>query len=581
MAELVLGIGDVVYNLLVPSANYDSTNMNILTFFSSKGPFGFATKAQNTIISAAFALAISSGVTAFLGLVKARLLTSHFGVSDDLGIFYTADRIPNLVFSVLVVGALSTIFIPIFTQLLQKDKKLAWETASSVISVGLLAFMVIGGLVFVFAPQIISILSVGKFTPQQVALGAGLMRIMIAAQLILVLSSFITSVLQSFKYFVIPALAPILYNFGMIVGIVFLSSRYGIFGPAYGVMVGAFLHLAIQLPILKKIGFSYKPIINPKNANVRKMFALMPPRIASVVFSQLVATINNSLAILISTSSVVILKFASQLQFFPVHLFGASMAAASLPVLSEHSDVHEREKFKRIFLITLHQMLFFVMPASVILLILRIPVVRLVYGVSNFPWEATVKTSYALAFFSISIFAQSIVYLLTRAFYALKDTFTPVKVSFVTIVLNVSLSVFFVRFLGLGIWSIALAYSITSFLDMIFMFLLLSKKLGGFKVERVMVPFTKISYASVFMGISLYAPLKYLDELVLDTTRTINLIILTAIAVSAGIASYLFFTWILKVEEIELLYRLLRKLKIRETVPATRAGVIAEQKEGI
>lgn len=554
--------------------------MNIFKVFSLKR-LGFVVKAQNTIVSAAFVLAASTGVAAILGLIKARLLTANFGVSDELGVFYTADRIPTLVYSILVVGALSTVFIPIFTDLIQKDKEEAWKAASSIISIGMAAYVVMSLLVVIFAEPIINLISLGNFTDTEVHLGANLMRIMIVGQLILVFSSFLTSVLQSFRYFLFPALAPIVYNLGMILGIIFLTDRFGIYAPAIGVVIGALLHILIQAPSLFKVEFQYTPSFDLKNANVRKMFSLMPPRVTSVVFNQIVGTINNSLAILISTSSVVILKFAGQLQFFPVSLFGASMAAASLPVLSEHAKSTNKNGFKSIFLTTLHQMLFLVMPASAILIILRVPVVRLVYGVSNFTWEDTVKTSYTLAFFALSIFAQSVILLTTRAFYAWRDTLTPVKVAVVTIVLNVTLSLFFVEYLGLGVWSIAFSYSITAFIDMIVLMYLLSKKLGGFDPRALMAPFIKISYATVFMGISLYIPLKMLDQVVFDTTRTINLLMLTGIATTAGIASYLFFTWLFKVEEIELFYKLVRRLKVREPVQTSPAAVISEPKEGI
>jgi putative peptidoglycan lipid II flippase len=541
--------------------------------------FGFLVNAQKTIVSAAFILVISSATTAILGLLKVRLLTSYFGVTDELGIFYTADKIPNLIYSVLVVGALSTIFIPVFTQLINEDKEKAWETASAIISIGVLVFFILGIFAMVFAGPIINLISLGQFTSEQVTLGANLMRLMIVAQLILVLSSFATSILQSFKYFIVPAMAPVLYNLGIIGGIVFLNEGYGIYGPAIGVIIGAILHFLVQIPLLRRADFKYNFSLNVRHQNVLEMVKLMPPRILSVIFNQLVSTISNSLAILISTSSVVLLKSASQLQFFPVHLFGASMAAASLPVLSEHANGLNHTKFKKIFLTTFHQTLFLVMPVSIILLILRIPVVRLVYGVPNFPWEATVTTAYALAFFSISIFSQSVVYLITRAFYALKDTLTPVKVSFFTIILNVTLSVYFIRYLGFGVWAIALSYSITSILDMLVMLYLLSKRLGGFEKERLIVPFVKISYAAVFMGITLYVPLKILDETVFNTARTVDLIFLTGLVGIAGMVSYLFFTWIFKVQEIELLFKILRRLRVVEAPATHPAAVLSEYKE--
>lgn len=540
--------------------------MNLLASFNQlKDRFGFLAKAQKTILSAAVILALSSGTTAILGLFKNRLLASYFGVSNVLGIFYTADRVPNIVYSVLVVGALSTIFIPVFTESYKTNKNEAFKAGSSIILMGLLIFLVLSTIVIFAANPIIFKLSLGAFSPDEVALGAKLMRIMMLAQVILVISSFLSSILQSFKLFLMPALAPIVYNLGLIVGTATLSKSYGIYGPAYGVILGAVLHLLIQVPALLKTDFKFSFNINFENEDLKKMAVLIPPRILSILITQAISTINNSLAILISTSSVVILKFSSQLQFFPVHLFGASIATAALPVLSEYSTDKTTDRFKSVFITSLHQLLFLVLPASMLFVVLRIPIIRLVYGVSNFSWEATVKTSYALAFFSISIFSQSVFYLLTRAYFALKDTYTPVVVSLLTIVLNISMSTFFVKYLHLGVWSLALTYSLTSLLDVICLTYLLSKKLGGFRLDQLLVPFIKTSYATIFMGISLYIPLKLLDQFVFDTTRTLSLLILTGLVSTVGIVVYFGFTYLFKVKEIELFYRILRHLNISGT----------------
>lgn len=523
---------------------------------------GFLFKTQNTILSAAVILGVASGVSAVLGLVKTRLLASYFGVSKELAIFYTADKIPNLIYSILIVGAVSTVFIPIFTSLLKKDKEDALKVASSIINTTVIFFILIGAVIFAFSPQIINLLSVGTFSQSEITLGSNLMRIMLVSQIFLVAGSLSTSVLQSFKYFTIPALAPIFYNIGMIVGIVFLSEKLGIYGPAVGVALGSVFHFLIQLPVLKKSGFKFSPSMDFSNKDFRKIFSLVPPRIVSVLIVNLVQTINNSLAILISAPSVIYLKFADQLQTFPVSLFGISMAAASLPTLSSQSAPEERDRFKETFLISLHQTMYLVMPLSAILLVLRVPAIRLVYGVSNFPWEATIRTAQTLAFFSISIFSQSANYLITRAFYALKDTSTPVRISIITAIINVCISVFFVSTLKLGVWSVALSYTLTSLLDMFLLIIFLDKKVEGFNKEKLFIPFTKISFATALTGIMLYIPMKLLDKFVFDTTRTINLIALTAVAGLVGMATYLLITYLLKVEEIQLFYKLLRKLRI-------------------
>lgn len=532
----------------------------------------FFVKAQNTILSAAFILFVSSGLNAVLSLFKNRLLAGKFGVSDELAIFYTADRIPNLVYSILVVGALSTIFIPLFTEELKKNKERAFATASTLINSLFLFFAALCAISWVFAPQIINLLGVGKFTQTQITLGAQIMRLMLLSQLLLVAGSLASSVLQSYRMFIIPAIAPLAYNVGMILGIIFLSERFGIMGPTYGTLIGAALHFAIQIPFVTKTGFSPSFKLDLENKIYKEIVKLAPPRILSVLITNGLATVNNSMAILISASSVVYLKFGMQLQSFPVTLFGASIAAASLPTLSIEAAEKDLTQFKKTFLTSFHQMMFLVLPASAALLVLRVPIVRIVYGVSNFPWEATLSTALVLGIFTFSIFPQSANYLISRAFYALKDTVTPVKISLVTVFINVVLSLFFINYLHWGVWSVALSYVVTSFMDMILLLIFLSRKTGGFLFSTVALPFCKILLATILMAITLYVPIKLLDRVIFDTARSLNLLVLTGIATVCGTGTYFIFTSLLHIPEIELFYKLLRKLNLRKaSMPQTTA----------
>ena len=535
----------------------------------------FLFSTQNTIISAAFIIAVTYAASAFLGLIRARMLAHYFGATDVLGVFYTADRIPSLIYSVLVAGTLSTIFIPVFTETLKKDKEAAWEVASSILGFCLVVFLTISLFLFIYAGKVIAGLSLGKFTSEEVLLGSSLLRIMLIAQVILVVSSFFSSVLQSLRFFLIPALSPVFYNLGMILGLVYFYKSYGIYAPALGVVLGALLHMFIQLPLLRKVNFRFRFVPNLFSTYVKDYTGLFLPRIFGSLLVQVSFLISNSLAILVSTSSVVIFKFANQLEAFPVLLFGSSIAAAALPTLSFESGEKDKEKFKNTFVTSLHQMLFLVIPASVIFLVLRVPVIRLIYGVANFSWDATIQTSYTLAFFSLSMFSQSSLYLLNRAFFALKDTATPLKVNAMSVLFGSVAAFVLIKYFELGVWSLAFTYSVASILEFFVLTYLLDKKVGGFGYERLVKPFVKISYSAVFMGMSLYIPMKLLDIAVFDTTKTLSLLMLTAIAGIAGMVSYLLFTWLLKVEEIALLYKLLGKLSLRPAIqnhPPTSAS---------
>jgi putative peptidoglycan lipid II flippase len=522
-------------------------------------------KAQNTILSAAFILFVSSGLNAILGLVKNRMLAGRFGVSEDLALFYTADRIPNLIYSVLVVGALSTIFIPIFMDKYKQNHQEAFETASTLINFILVFFAILCIVTWIFAPLIITALGLGKFSHEHIVLGVQIMRVMLLSQFLLVMGSLVSSVLQSYRLFIVPAIAPLAYNLGMIMGIALFSDKMGILGPTYGTLLGALLHCLIQLPLIKSTGFTWFLMMDTKSSVFKEMMRLAPPRVLSVILSNALATINNSFAILISAASVVYLKFGMQLQSFPVILFGASIASASLPTLSAEYDDKDMSKFCQTFLTSFHQMMFLVLPASAVFLVLRVPIVRLVYGVSNFPWEATLSTATVLGVFTLSIFPQSAIYLTTRAFYAIRDTTTPVRISLLTIVLNVMLSVFFIKVLHWEVWSVALSYVVTSLLDMILMMYFLGRTVGGFTVQSVIIPFAKTALAALLMALTLYIPIKLLDQVIIDTTRTLNLLALTGIATLSGAITYLLFTMMLSVPEIDLFYKLIRKVRLSVT----------------
>jgi len=538
----------------------------------------FLLRTQNSILSAAFIITVATGVNAVLGLIKSRVLTAYFGVSEDLAVFYLAEKIPNLIYSIVIVGAVSTVFIPVFTGLLVKDKKKAYETASATMNVTLIFFLVLCVLMFVFSHQLMALLLTGaRNTPDynyQVKLGSELIRLMVFGQIFLVAGSLITSLLQSFKYFLLPALAPLAFNLGLIFGVVFLAPTYGIYSAGYGVIFGSLLHLLIQIPLVKKTSFKYHLSLNLADKGFRETLRLIPPRLFSVLTANIAGIVTNSIALVVSFQSVVYLKLAVQLQTLPVSLFGLSMASAALPTLSSETD--DMEKFKKTFLTSLHQTLYLVLPVSAILFVLRLPAVRLTYGISNFPWEATVYTSYILAFYSISIFSQSANYLITRAFYALKDTLTPIKVSAVTTIMNVSLTYVLITKFNFGAEAVAIAFTTTTLIDSMALIILLNKRVGGFDRNKLIKPFAKIATSAFLMAITLYIPMKLLDIRVLDTTKTFNLILLTGIAGTSGLVTYLFFTKIFRVEEIELLYKLIRKLNLKKKVvpvPSSEAGI--------
>ena len=389
---------------------------------------------------------------------------------------------------------------------------------------------------------------------------AVLMRIVIVGQLFFIVGTFFTALLQSYNHFFIPGFAAALYNLGIIIGIVLLSPLVGIAAAAYGVIIGALLFILVQIPLIKKIGFPFRPSFSFRVSGVAEVFKLMWPRTISLAVFQVGTIAIVSLVSFLASAGrqYVILDYAQTLAFAPVGLFGQTIAQAAFPVLSRERE--RLDTFKVLFLTSFNQMLYLVLPVSALLLVLRIPVVRLIFGAGQFDWDATVLTGRTLAFFSISIFAQALIYLVSRGFYALHDTKTPLIIGTITTTLMIALGALFVLIYKGGVESIAFAYSLANIVHLIASMYVLHKKTGGFNKDLLLYPMIKIFAATFFTGFALYIPIKLLDQLVFDTTRTINLLMLTGISSLAGLTLYLFLTWFFNVREATTFILLFKKL---------------------
>jgi len=510
-----------------------------------KKGFSALISSQTNIFSAAFFIILTTVFSQVLGFLKYRLLVSFFGASAELGVFLASFRIPDFIFQILIAGALSSAFIPIFSDFIGEDKKKeGYAFASSIINLGLMIFTVLAIIIIIFAYPLCALVAPG-FSPQEVALMANLTRIILLSQLFFTVGLIITSILQSFHHFLIPGIASSFYNIGIILALILLAPTLGIYGAAVGVLLGSFLFLLVQLPLLRKVGYVYS-FHFVYDETVKKLLHLMIPRSFMLMVAQIAITSNIFFASLISARNVVIFDLAQSLMMAPVILFGQSIAQASFPLLVTKKN--NIEEFLSIFLTSFYQIIYLTLPISVILIVLRIPVVRLFYGAQRFDWQATVDTGRTLAYFALSITAQALIFLLSRAFYAHKDTKTPLFITIVSVCFTIFLSYFFISWKELPIYYLAFAFSTGNILSVALLLFFINKKIRLPKFE-ILVTVTKILLATVIMGVALYIPIKLLDQLVFDTTRTINLLLLTGIASILGFSSYLFFTWLLDIRE--------------------------------
>lgn len=509
------------------------------------------TRRQTNILSAAFIIMATVVLSQILGLIRNRLLVATFGPSIP-GIYLYASQLPDTLFQLTIAAALTSAFIPVFSEYLAKgEEKEAHKMASTLLVVGFVAFSTLSLFLILFAKDVLQIFNLGgNFSPSDMALMVNLMRIIIVGQLLFIIGTFFTALLQSYNHFFIPGIAAASYNFGIIMGVLLFSSMFGIYAATIGVIIGGAIFVLIQVPLAKKVGFSFIPSYkNFWNDGVSKVFKLMWPRTIALIVMQIGTVIIGALISYLSDPGRMnlIFDYAKTLAFAPVSLFGATIAQAAFPILSREKD--KLVEFKSTFISSFNQMLYLVLPVSILFLVLRIPIVRLAYGASKFDWPATVLTGQTLAYFCLSIFAQGLILLILRAFYALHDTKTPLIINAVSTGILLIFAFIFIVFNQWGVESLALAFTIASITQVIILFLLLENKVGNFDKWPLIVSWSKIFVSSLLTAFALYIPIKLLDQLVFDTTRTIGLLALTGISSLAGLSIYLFLTWFFDVKE--------------------------------
>jgi putative peptidoglycan lipid II flippase len=517
----------------------------------------FFNRKSNSILSAAAIIAISYLGSALLGLIRNHLLAARFfgGMEADLDVYFAAFVIPDTVFQLLVVGAVSAAFIPVYQEYFQKSESEANDMANAALTSISFFLVILSTLIAIFARPLAGLLA--HYTPDKLDLMANLIRLMSVAQILFAVSAFLTGVLQSQRRFLIPALAPLMYNLGTISGIYFFSSHYGIYSAGIGVVLGAFLHMAIQLPTARSLGFWPKINFKPKHLGVRTMLLLMPPRTLALGLDQIERWVAVNLTSYLAIGSLSIFNFARQLYVLPISLFGVSLSQASFPSLAQEALSPDKSKFKATLSKSILQIFFFALPASVLVLVLRVPLVRIAFGAKNFPWEATLLTGKALAFLSLSIAPQAVTNTLTRALHALKDTKTSLVIGLITMITFVGLSYFFGFFIERDVASITLAMSLGNLLDFVLSYWAVRSKVGSLGISGRIL---KMVFVSLFTGLALWIPMRLLDQLVFDTTRTIPLITLTLVVSSVGFSVYLFFCWLFDIEELKDVVDIVKKL---------------------
>lgn len=500
----------------------------------------FSLKRQKSIFSASLVLAITFGLSAILGFLRSRFLYAQFFgcCVQQLDAYNAAFRLPDLIFKLLVTGALSASFIPVFSSYLHRHQKSAHQLASTVINLLLIVFIFVAVFVFIFTRPLSEIIATG-FSPAQIDLMVELTRILLLAQIFFLISNFLTAILQVNQIFIVPAISPIVYNFFIILSIFTLAPSFGIHGVVYGAVVGAFFHLAIQIPIARKVGYRYSFFCQPRLSGVREIVRLMIPRSLSLGLGEIENTVTLFFASTLTSGSISILSLALQIIYLPSRIFGTTVGQASLPILSRNVAKNRLNTFRTIVNKTILQSLFIALPITVLILTHRLAIIRIAFGAKQFPWSATLLTARTLAWLTPAIVCQAVIQILIRSFYALHNTKTPLYVSFFSLIANLLASYFFVNFTSLGVVGLAISATIGSLVQFFGLIIFFIAQVDGFSWHKTLGEFLKLSFCSLILGTVTWTSLRGLDLFLLDTTRTVNLIILFSISSLSGLIAYL------------------------------------------
>lgn len=512
-----------------------------------------------TIATAAVIIAALSFASRLLGLFRDRLLAATFGAGPLLDAYYTAFRIPDFIFNLLGLGALSAAFLPLYIRLRGEHAECSRVFAAKVLSdivVILCALCAVGAIA---APIIYRILAPG-FPPDELATTVSLGRVMLLATFLLGCSTVAGGILQAEARFVAFAAAPLLYNLGIILGIVVFVPIWGTMGLAWGVVVGAAFHLVVQWIAARRVGF--RPSWQPswRDSNVRRAMTLLVPRILGLASDQFQLVVFTAIASTLAHGTLAVFMFASNIQSVPVSLFGISFAVAAFPYLAAAAYGATLEKFREQFSISVRNIALLAFPAIVILIALKAQVVRALLGAGAFDWDATLRTLGALEVFGIGLFWVMLVPLLARSFYALEDTWTPFAASVIANIIGITIALPFGR--SYGARGLAFAFIIAATIQAVTLLVLLRARVGPLDGRRIAMACAKFAVAAFAMAIAIQI-LKPIIANRIGTTTFIGIGLQGAVAAVIGIAVYLTVGILLRSAEITELAHALRRRALR------------------
>lgn len=443
-------------------------------------------------------IAATSFISYAIGLIRDRIIAVHFGTTSATDTYNASFLIPDMLFNLFIAGALTAAFLPIFTDYLVKNKEEALKIANTMLTGAVMLIGLLALIAFIFMPQIIPFLFPETISGMREDI-INMTRLMLASAILFAVSNTIGNILMSYKHFLGYALSPILYNAGIILGVLFLNESFGIYSAAIGVLIGGILHMLIRIIDLTTTEYKYRPKLDIFHPGFKKIIKLMIPKSISLVAWQLNLYIFAIVGIKLVEGGLAAFNFARNIQSFAVSLFGIAFATVAFPYLANSVSINDKQAYTDNIQKTIQRILFFTIPAAVGVMILSRPLIEIILSGGAFDENSIRLTTIILFFFAISIPFESLSHIFARSFYALKDTITPTVINITSMILIAVCTFFIAPKFGIEWFSIgfSLGFILYTFLTII----LLRKHLKGFNFKIFFLSLGKTIIASGIMAI--------------------------------------------------------------------------------
>jgi putative peptidoglycan lipid II flippase len=494
--------------------------------------------ARNVLVVAA-----SFGLAAAAGLFRNAIIAATFGIGASLDAYYAAFKLPDLLFTIVAGGALATAFIPVFADYASTgNRRSAWRLTAAVTNWVALIVALLAILAALIAPLLVRTVIAPGFSPEQQAETASVMRLVLVSTVVFGISAVLGSALNGFKHFLLPALAPVVYPLAVAAGALLLAPTMGVRGLAIGAVVGSVLHLLIKVPALIKYGYRWWPVLRLGNGDVKRVALLMGPRVIDLGVFHFTMIAMTNLASRLGPGSVSSLEWGWDAMQLPETIIGTAFGLVAFPTLAELAAKGERDGLRRTLGESLRTVLALAIPAAAGLILLGRPLLAMLYQRGEFDQAATAAVYATLQMFALGLAAHASLELAARAYFAQKDTVTPLLLAIGSAVLNVALGLLLMRSMGAA--GLALANSVAVTLEVLALLWFLRPRLGGVEGRETAGQLLRVLGATLVMAGGV------MGALLAGETLGLGGLALLAAAGAAGAVTYLAAAWALRVREL-------------------------------